>query len=40
MLARRGRGSYLGDRSLGHVDAGATSMAALFETLSATVRHP
>jgi dihydroxyacetone kinase-like protein len=37
MLARRGRGSYLGDRSLGHVDAGATSMAALFQALSDTV---
>lgn len=33
MVARRGRGTYMGDRSLGHVDAGATSMAALFEML-------
>lgn len=39
MLASRGRGSYLGERSLGHVDPGATSMAALFETLSTTVMH-
>jgi dihydroxyacetone kinase-like protein len=35
MLARVGRGSYLGDRSLGHVDAGATSMAQLFRSLHA-----
>lgn len=37
MLARRGRGTYLGDRSVGHMDAGATSMAALFQALSGTV---
>ena len=37
MLARVGRGSYLGDRSLGHVDAGATSMAQLFRSLYETV---
>jgi dihydroxyacetone kinase-like protein len=35
MLARVGRGSYLGDRSIGHVDAGATSMAQLFRSLYA-----
>jgi dihydroxyacetone kinase-like protein len=35
MTARVGRGSYLGDRSLGHVDAGATSMAQLFRSLHA-----
>lgn len=35
MLARVGRGSYLGDRSLGHVDAGATSMAQLIRSLHA-----
>ncbi len=33
MVARMGRGSYLGDRSRGHVDAGATSMALLFRCL-------
>ncbi|GAA1125655.1 dihydroxyacetone kinase subunit DhaL [Nocardioides aquiterrae] len=33
MAARVGRGSYLGDRSLGHIDAGATSMAQLFRSL-------
>lgn len=36
MPARVGRGSYLGDRSLGHIDAGATSMAQLFRSLHAT----
>jgi dihydroxyacetone kinase-like protein len=35
MQARVGRGSYLGDRSIGHVDAGATSMAQLFRSLHA-----
>ncbi|GAB6983886.1 dihydroxyacetone kinase subunit DhaL [Nocardioides pyridinolyticus] len=35
MTARVGRGSYLGDRSMGHVDAGATSMAQLFQSLHA-----
>ncbi|MFG2056151.1 dihydroxyacetone kinase subunit DhaL [Micromonospora sp. NPDC048930] len=35
MVARMGRGSYLGDRSRGHVDAGATSMALLFRCLHA-----
>ncbi|GAA1567516.1 dihydroxyacetone kinase subunit DhaL [Dactylosporangium maewongense] len=33
MVARMGRGSYLGDRSRGHVDAGATSMAMLLRCL-------
>lgn len=33
MEARKGRGSYQGQRSIGHVDPGATSMTALFETL-------
>ncbi|ASW56853.1 dihydroxyacetone kinase subunit DhaL [Plantactinospora sp. KBS50] len=33
MVARMGRGSYLGDRSRGHVDAGATSMALLMRCL-------
>jgi dihydroxyacetone kinase-like protein len=37
MQARVGRGSYLGDRSLGHVDAGATSMAQLFRSLHASI---
>ena len=31
MLARKGRASYLGERSVGHQDPGATSVALLFE---------
>lgn len=34
MLARKGRASYLGERSIGHQDPGATSSAYLFETLA------
>lgn len=33
MKATKGRASYLGDRSVGHLDAGAQSSAYLFETL-------
>lgn len=36
MEARKGRGSYQGQRSIGHYDPGATSMALLFKTLSDT----
>jgi phosphoenolpyruvate---glycerone phosphotransferase subunit DhaL len=36
MLARKGRASYLGERSVGHQDPGATSTALLFST-AATV---
>lgn len=32
MLARKGRASYLGERSVGHQDPGATSMALLVAT--------
>jgi len=31
MQARKGRGSYLGERSVGHQDAGATGTCLLFE---------
>jgi phosphoenolpyruvate---glycerone phosphotransferase subunit DhaL len=31
MLARKGRASYLGERSVGHQDPGATSVALLFQ---------
>lgn len=31
LLARKGRASYLGERSIGHQDPGATSVALLFE---------
>ena len=31
MLARKGRASYLGERSVGHQDPGATTVALLLE---------
>jgi dihydroxyacetone kinase-like protein len=31
MVARKGRASYLGERSAGHLDPGATSAALLME---------
>ena len=34
MLAKKGRASYLGERSIGHQDPGATSTALLFEALA------
>jgi phosphoenolpyruvate---glycerone phosphotransferase subunit DhaL len=34
LVARKGRASYLGDRSVGHVDPGAASTALLFEALA------
>jgi len=37
MEARKGRGSYQGERSIGHIDPGAKSMAALFQTLSKSI---
>lgn len=37
MAARKGRASYLGERSKGHQDPGATSTAYLFEALAASV---
>ncbi len=37
MEARKGRGSYQGERSIGHVDPGATSMTSLFKTLSNSI---
>jgi phosphoenolpyruvate---glycerone phosphotransferase subunit DhaL len=38
MLARRGRASYLGERSVGHQDPGATSAALLVATASDALR--
>ena len=38
LVARKGRASYLGDRSAGHLDPGAASTAILFETLAAAAR--
>jgi dihydroxyacetone kinase-like protein len=36
-LARKGRASYLGERSLGHVDPGAASAALMFAALRAAL---
>ena len=36
LVATKGRASYLGDRSIGHQDPGATSAALLLEVLAAT----
>jgi phosphoenolpyruvate---glycerone phosphotransferase subunit DhaL len=38
MVARKGRASYLGERSIGHQDPGATSAALLFEAAVSTFR--
>lgn len=35
LVARKGRASYLGERSAGHIDPGAASIALLFEALAA-----
>jgi dihydroxyacetone kinase-like protein len=40
LIARKGRASYLGDRSAGHLDPGATSTALLFQALAETVALP
>lgn len=37
LVARKGRASYLGERSTGHLDPGAASTAILFETLAEAV---
>ncbi|MBC7560391.1 MAG: dihydroxyacetone kinase subunit L [Dermatophilaceae bacterium] len=37
MLARKGRASYLGERSIGHQDPGATSVALLVNAAAATL---
>jgi phosphoenolpyruvate---glycerone phosphotransferase subunit DhaL len=34
LVARKGRASYLGERSAGHMDPGAASMSLLFDALS------
>ncbi|MFE6689401.1 dihydroxyacetone kinase subunit DhaL [Streptomyces sp. NPDC057743] len=38
MLAKKGRASYLGERSIGHQDPGATSSALLFAALAEVAR--
>ncbi len=37
LLARKGRASYLGERSIGHVDPGAASTSLLFQALADTL---
>lgn len=37
LLAKKGRASYLGERSIGHQDAGATSSYFLIKTASETL---
>ena len=39
MLARKGRASYLGERSVGHQDPGATSTALIFSALERVARR-
>lgn len=38
LLARKGRASYLGERSIGHVDPGAQSTTYLFDSLVEAIR--
>jgi len=40
MIARKGRASYLGERSAGHLDPGAASSVLLFEVLAQAVQSP
>jgi phosphoenolpyruvate---glycerone phosphotransferase subunit DhaL len=40
MVARKGRASYLGERSAGHMDPGATSVTLLVEAAAATLGRP
>jgi dihydroxyacetone kinase-like protein len=40
MLATKGRASYLGERSIGHQDPGATSAALLLDVLAGVVADP
>ena len=39
MIARQGKARYLGERSLGHPDAGASSMALIIRTISETLEQ-
>ncbi len=39
LVARKGRASYLGERSAGHLDPGATSTALLFQALAETLQE-
>ncbi len=40
LVAKKGRASYLGDRSIGHQDPGATSVYLILKTLLETVENP
>jgi dihydroxyacetone kinase-like protein len=40
MVARKGRASYLGDRSAGHQDPGATSARLLMQAAAETLARP
>ncbi|WP_163512297.1 dihydroxyacetone kinase subunit DhaL [Fodinicola acaciae] len=40
LQARKGRASYLGERSIGHQDPGATSTALIFRALATTLQPP
>jgi dihydroxyacetone kinase-like protein len=40
MLATKGRASYLGERSIGHQDPGATSAALLLDVLAGVLADP
>jgi dihydroxyacetone kinase-like protein len=40
MLARKGRASYLGERSVGHQDPGATSVTLLLQAAATELGHP
>ena len=40
LVARRGRASYLGPRSAGHKDPGATSAALIIQALAETINTP
>jgi dihydroxyacetone kinase-like protein len=40
MLATKGRASYLGERSIGHQDPGATSLALLLDVLAGVLANP
>jgi len=39
LVARKGRASYLGERSAGHQDPGATSSYLLFKTAAEVWKH-
>jgi dihydroxyacetone kinase-like protein len=39
MQAKKGRASYLGERSVGHQDPGATSTKLMIETLSNVINE-